>query len=44
MVFHQSLLYVTKPLGRRFWTRTAALNDADEILGSVLMRREGARA
>jgi hypothetical protein len=38
MVFERSLLYITKPLGRRFWTRTAALNDADEIAGTVLMR------
>jgi hypothetical protein len=38
MVFEKSLLYITKPLGRRFWTRTAALNDADEIAGTVLMR------
>jgi hypothetical protein len=37
-VFHKKLLYVTKPIGLRFWTRTAALNDADEIAGSLLMR------
>jgi len=31
-------IHVVKPLMLRFWTRTAALNDADEILGAVLMR------
>ena len=43
-VFDKTLLYVTKPNGRRFWTRTAALNDADEIAGTLLMRphKEGA--
>jgi hypothetical protein len=28
---------VVKPLSQRFWTETAALNDADEIAGSILM-------
>jgi hypothetical protein len=37
-VFHKNMLYITKPLGLRFWTRTAALNDADDIAGSLLMR------
>ena len=37
-VFHGDLLYVIKPIGRRFWTETAALNDADEIAGSILMQ------
>lgn len=37
-VFDRTLLYVTKPIGRRFWTRTAALNDADDIVGTILMR------
>lgn len=31
-------LYVLKPLSRRFWTRTAALNDADEIAATILMQ------
>ncbi|MBP3955339.1 N-6 DNA methylase [Gemmata sp. G18] len=39
-VFDKTLLYVTKPIGMRFWTRTAALNDADEIAGTLLMRRK----
>lgn len=37
-VFDKNRLYVTKPISRRFWTPTAALNDADEIAGSILMR------
>lgn len=43
-VFHEDLLYITKPLGQRFWTNTAALNDADEIAATILTRsaREGA--
>lgn len=42
-VFHKNLLYITKPLGQRFWTNTAALNDADEIAAAILARpdREG---
>lgn len=37
-VFHRNLLYITKPLGQRFWTDTAALNDADEIAATILTR------
>ena len=37
-VFDKTLLYIIKPVGLRFWTRTAALNDADEIAGSLLMQ------
>jgi hypothetical protein len=42
-VFWKNLLYITKPLGQRFWTSTAALNDADEIAATILTRsdREG---
>ena len=29
-------VYLLKPLSRRFWTRTAALNDADEILAHMM--------
>ncbi|OJW20127.1 MAG: type I restriction endonuclease subunit M [Planctomycetales bacterium 71-10] len=39
-VFDKTLLYVIKPIGRRFWSATAALNDADEIAGTILMRSE----
>ncbi|MCB1919051.1 MAG: N-6 DNA methylase [Candidatus Competibacteraceae bacterium] len=43
-VFYEDLLYITKPLGQRFWTNTAALNDADEIAATITIRsiREGA--
>ena len=37
MVFDQDSLYVVKPIGQRFWSQTAALNDADEIAGTILM-------
>ena len=37
-VFHKNKLYITKPLGQRFWTYTAALNDADEIAATILTR------
>lgn len=42
-VFHKNMLYITKPLGQRFWTNTAALNDADEIAYTILTQsvREG---
>jgi hypothetical protein len=36
-VFDGDLLYIVKPMARRFWTETAALNDADEIVGTILM-------
>jgi hypothetical protein len=36
-VFDRDRLYVVKPIGQRFWTQTAALNDADEIAGTILM-------
>lgn len=35
-VFDGNVLYIIKPLSQRFWTRTAALNDADAIAASVL--------
>ena len=35
-VFEEERLFLFKPLHQRFWTRTAALNDADEIVASVL--------
>ncbi len=42
-VFHKNMLYITKPLGQRFWSNTAALNDADEVAATILARsvREG---
>ena len=36
-VFDHNRLYLVKPIGQRFWTQTAALNDADEIAGTLLM-------
>lgn len=36
-VFAQDRLYLVKPIGKRYWTQTAALNDADEIAGTILM-------
>jgi hypothetical protein len=38
-VFDRDTLYVVKPLNGRFWTRTAALNDADEIAAAALSSR-----
>jgi hypothetical protein len=35
-VFDQDKLYVLKPLSQRFWTRSAALNDADDIAAAIL--------
>jgi hypothetical protein len=36
-IFDRNRLYIVKPIGQRFWTQTAALNDADEIAGTILM-------
>jgi hypothetical protein len=36
-VFVDEQLYILKPLAGRFWTRTAALNDADDLLRAILM-------
>lgn len=43
-VFDKKSLYLFKPLAQRFWTRTAALNDADEIAATILMRSSRERA
>ena len=37
MAFSGNRLYVVKPIGRRQWSITAAMNDADEIAGTILM-------
>ena len=34
-------LYLLKPLSRRYWTPTSALNDADEIAAAILGRNRG---
>ena len=44
MVFDQNSLYVVKPIGQRYWSQTAALNDADEIAGTILMHPHGEQA
>jgi hypothetical protein len=36
-VFDRDSLYIVKPIGQRFWTQTAALNDADEVASFILM-------
>lgn len=38
MVFDKNRLYIVKPLAQRHWTQTTALNDADEVAGTILMR------
>ena len=38
MVFDRNRLYISKSIGQRYWTQTAAMNDADEIAGTILMR------
>jgi len=38
-VFDDSKLYWLKPLTFRFWTKTTALNDADEIASAILTSR-----
>ena len=43
-VFDKNRLYVVKPLARRNWTLTAAMNDADEIAGTILMQSAEASA
>jgi hypothetical protein len=35
-VFDGDSLYILKPVQMRFWSRTAALNDADEIAGAII--------
>lgn len=37
-VFAGNRLYILKPISHRYWTETAALNDADEIASSILMQ------
>jgi len=37
-VFDRNTLYLIKPLAQRFWTKTAALNDADDIAGTILLQ------
>lgn len=41
-VFDREVLYILKPLILRAWTRTAALNDADDVAGEVIGSLQGA--
>lgn len=41
-VFDKDTLYLFKSLSQRFWSRTAALNDADDIAATVLLAKERA--
>ena len=41
-IFEGNLIHIVKPLTLRAWTRTAALNDADEIAAAILNRGRGA--
>ena len=38
-VFDGDSLYILKPMQMRFWSKTTALNDADEIAGYILQTR-----
>ena len=40
VAYEQDRVHILKPLNRRHWTRTAALNDADEIL-TQMMEEDG---
>ena len=44
MLFDRNSLYVVKPNGQRYWSQTAALNDADEIAGTILLHPHGNQA
>lgn len=43
-VFDGDSLYIVKPSQYRFWMKSAALNDADEIAGAILSSKEGLRS
>jgi hypothetical protein len=40
-VFDKDNLYIVKPLALRHWTKTAAINDADEIAAAILSSGRG---
>jgi hypothetical protein len=40
-VFDENDLYVLKPFSQRYWTDTAALNDADELMMAILEYMRG---
>jgi len=35
-IFEENVVHVVKPAERRFWTRSAAFHDADEVLAQTL--------
>ena len=39
-VFIDDSLYLVKPSGRRYWLRSTALNDADEVAGEMLRQQK----
>lgn len=41
MVFDHKRLYLVKSIARRFWTESAALNDADQLAAIILVRPSG---
>lgn len=41
MVFDRSRLYLVKSIAHRFWTESAALNDADQVAATILMQPSG---
>lgn len=43
MVFDGPSLYIVKPDARRYWTQSSALNDSDEIAGTLLTHPAQAR-
>jgi hypothetical protein len=40
-IFDGNQIHIIKPLALRSWTKTAALNDADEIAGAILGGMKG---
>ena len=38
-VFDDEDLYISKPMQMRFWSHTAALNDADEVAGDIIQQK-----
>ena len=41
-VYEGDLIHVVKPAERRFWTRAAAFNDADETIAQLLQLSDSA--
>lgn len=43
-IFERNRVYIVKPIAQRYWSQSAALNDADEIAGTILMHSSEERA